>query len=849
MFKNLPKYISAAAMVSALLIGKASAQTAYYIDGYHGGVWGHYPDWNTRFMADMLKNHPNWNINIEIEPETWDRVVKVDSAAYLDFKKLFEDQSSKARIEYVSPAFGQSYMYTVQGESIIMHFKYGMRKVRQYFPTAVFSTYSSEEPCFTSALPGILTSYGFKYASLKNPNTCFGGYTRAHGGELVNWIGPDGSSILTSPRYEIEALQPNSTWQTIAWGNAPEYVNAAFKYGIKHPIGMTLQDAGWKGGPFLGSNRGYQPSQYTTWRNYFENVADKASAKDWHVSQEDIQVSLVWGSQVTQRIAQHVRHSENTITSTEKLAAIAGVYSSYQYPAKNFDAAWRTLLLSQHHDCWIVPYNGKPGDTWADKVVNWTGFTNSVCDTVRQSAQASLTRGGGKGWFAVVYNTTGSQRNEVVKLQLPGSLAGKAVSIADLNGQHIASQPTENGQSILFKADVPAAGYITYKLSENITAATQTGGIQKQADGTYILENDEYRIVIDPSKGGAITSLIAKKLDSKQFVDATSGKYFNSLRGNFYRDGGFHATSDTAASVTVLEDGPLEKAVRIDGKIDGTDCSQVIRIREGQPLIDMQLHIDWKHNVGIGETEGTVKWTQYRKPFYDDRNKLLALFPLNLKGQKVYKNAPFDVTASQLDNTFYNSWDSIKNNVILNWVDVTDGAGKYGMSLLTDHTTSYAHGQDFPLGLDVQYSGGGLWGRDYRVDGPTDIHYAIIPHTGTWDKAAVWTQSDNWNEPLMATVSEQSPLGGSKSLLSISKGLELTSIVRDGNSLLLRFFNAEGASAMKSVQFNVDAKSAQLVELDGRVKQTLVLKRVAKGKASAGFYMPRYGFRTVRLIL
>ena len=53
-----------------------------------------------------------------------------------------------------------------------------------------FSAYSSEEPCFTSALPGILKSFGFKYAVLKNPNTCWGGYTRAFGGELVDWIGP-----------------------------------------------------------------------------------------------------------------------------------------------------------------------------------------------------------------------------------------------------------------------------------------------------------------------------------------------------------------------------------------------------------------------------------------------------------------------------------------------------------------------------------------------------------------------------------------------------------------------------------------------------------------------------------
>jgi alpha-mannosidase len=85
----------------------ASAQTAWYIDGYHGGIWGHYPDWNTRFMADMLKKHPDWKINIELEPETWDRAAVIDPAAFADFKALFADQSHYGRIEYVNPAYAQ----------------------------------------------------------------------------------------------------------------------------------------------------------------------------------------------------------------------------------------------------------------------------------------------------------------------------------------------------------------------------------------------------------------------------------------------------------------------------------------------------------------------------------------------------------------------------------------------------------------------------------------------------------------------------------------------------------------------------------------------------------------------
>src|SRR6201996_588890 len=390
-FSLLLKGSLIAGMMSFGCMNNTYSQTAYFIDGYHGGVWGHYPDWNTRFMADQVKAHPNWRINLEIEPETWDVAKVKDSAAYQDFKALFADQSINAKMEYVNPDYAQSYLFDIEGESIISQFYYGIKMVKRHFPTAVFPAYSSEEPCFTSALPQILTSYGFKYASLKNPNTCWGGYTSAYGGELVNWVGPDGTKIVTSPRYAVEALQPGSTWQTIASGNSPEYIKACLAAGIQHPIGMTLQDAGWKFGPILkDGSKAYQPTQYTTWRNYFENIAIKSTNDDWKFTQEDVLVSLVWGSQILQRIAQVVRYSENKIISAEKLAAMAKVYSGTAYPADDFETAWHTLLLSQHHDCWIVPYNGKPGNTWADKVVRWTGSTNHIADSIMMLDEAKL---------------------------------------------------------------------------------------------------------------------------------------------------------------------------------------------------------------------------------------------------------------------------------------------------------------------------------------------------------------------------------------------------------------------------------------------------------------------------
>lgn len=719
-------------LLAWVLCGSATAQQAWYIDGYHGGVWGHYPDWNTRFMADQLAAHPDWNINIEIEPETWKRAMQVDSLAFNDFRKFFD----AGRIEYVNPSYAQGYLYNVSGESIIRQFQYGISFLKRYFPHAEFTTYSSEEPCFTSALPQILTSFGFKYASLKNPNTCFGGYTRAHGGEKVYWTGPDGSAILTVPRYAIEALSDKSTWQTIAWNNGPDYLQLAHNDGILHPIGMTLQDAGWKGGPFIGNN-----ANYTTWRHYFEQVVNNDSATIWNVSQEDILVNLVWGSQVTQRIAQQVRAAENKILQTEKLVAMSVWNGKMKWPQAEFDQAWRTLLLAEHHDCWIVPYNGQTGDTWADKVRNWTEQTNHICDSLIE----------------------------------------------------IGSDQQSNA------------------------------GITRIKNG-YQLENEMYRIVIDTVHGGVITSLFSKKLN-KSF--ALNG--FNELRGNFYEKGGRHSSMESKVKVTRLSNG-----LEMHGLIAGTPFTQTITITKGDPKINFELHIDWKKNTGIGQPiKGEYKWEMREKPFYNDSNKLLVVFPSTLKNVHVAKDAPFDVTESQLDNTFFNSWDSIKNNIILNWVDITDG--QYGLALFSDHTTSYTHGPNFPLGLDIQYAGMGLWGRNYTIDGPTTVNYAIVPHKGNWEEGNIPAENLKWNDPLAAYNSIFTLEGGA---------VQISSMTWQDDRLIVRLYNPSTKAVQAHLDFKKAIAGAELIELNGNTNENT--KAIMNNKQVI-VDLPRFAIRTLSI--
>jgi alpha-mannosidase len=820
------------------------SQTAWFTDGYHGGVYGHYPQWQARFMVDQLEKHPHWAINLEIEPETWDTVSVMDAKNFKAFQAYFEREGPSGRIEFVNPTWSQPYCYNISGESIIRQFHYGMVKIRQYFPSASFLTYAVEEPCFTSSLPQILQGFGFKYAVLRNPNTCWGGYTSAFGKDLVNWIGPDGTSIPAVPRYAVEELSTESTWQTESWSNSNSFIKKCIANGIQYPVGMCFQDAGWDGGPWHSQ---YQPTQYTTWTNYFEMIKGEVEPEDWRFSQEDIKPGLVWGAQVLQKIAREVRGSENLLVTAEKMAAMDYLFNGKSWPEKDFAEAWRTLMLAQHHDCWIVPYNGKPGDTWADKVVRWTDATNRIAS----EKISNIFEGNNSPEYIRVYNTQGTARKEEVTLILPEGLRGRQIEVLDAKDKPVPHQLSEddNGDfKLFFEASVPGMGYTTYRLkqSDKKLASQKKCNLSPEK---LTIETDCYSVIIDPAHGGTITSLIDKKNGNRQLVQ--KGKYLNDLRGFFYQEEKFHQGSENRAKASVTEEGELFTRIKVENQIAGHNYYQLITFYKKNPRIDFTLHIDWNGQPGIGayDQSGHYVATDRNKAFYNDGYKLHVQFPFNEIGRKIYKNTPFDVTESQLDNTLYSSWDSIKHNVILNWVDITGQEQDYGVALFSDHTTSYLQSDSLPLGLTVQYAGKALWGRNYKVHGPTEIRYALLPHTSNWERGEVEKASIQWNEPLIARFGSDSPEHQERSILeTVGDNLEISSMVVENGHLVVRIYNTSSSKISREVIWNCSVGKIEQIDLKGDPIRELLPVRKVDGRLQTGITIPQFGFTTLRLI-
>lgn len=101
------------------------SQQVFFVDGYHGDIYGHYPvEWKTRFLVDEFQKNPEWRICLEIEPETWDTVQVGTPQDYLDFKKITTDK----RVEFTNPTYAQPYAYNISGESLIRQFEYGIKR-------------------------------------------------------------------------------------------------------------------------------------------------------------------------------------------------------------------------------------------------------------------------------------------------------------------------------------------------------------------------------------------------------------------------------------------------------------------------------------------------------------------------------------------------------------------------------------------------------------------------------------------------------------------------------------------------------------------------------------------------
>jgi alpha-mannosidase len=886
--REFARYLSGGGilMAAAALDAQSGTPLVYFADGYHGGAKGHMPAGAWRDILNTLRQTQPWKLGLDIEPESWDALLRDDPVSYRELKAYLETPAPLPRVEMLGGTFSQPYGWAVNGESNIRQFIRGAQMIRRHFPATVLETYAVQEPCWASCLPQILRSLGFTAAVLKDPGTAWGGYAAGYDADLVNWVGPDGTRIPTVPRYACEDVK--KVYETESGNPTPEFARKCVEHGIPHPAGTYLQDLGWVAKPKVSGDF----IRYVTWREYIHHIADPAT-KDWKFGIEDILTTLPWGEKTLQLVAQQERSAENRILMAEKIAAIAWMEQRSPWPEQELVEAWDDLLWAQGHDPWITATTRTGRQAWAFQVAAGTLQTEENANTILENASRALASegaalpadGSAPQWLRVV-NTLGSERDEVVETNFATDRGTRFVRVLDAEGHEIPCQitPTRryssrepqsdvnrrngtanrglspgeslNAATIQFRARVPAIGSTMYRLepmSVDPTTKPQGSTSARSAEnGTVLLENDLYRVRIDPARGGAITELFAKSL-GKEFCDPSAERVLNEYRGYFIAQKQWRSSTEQPANVAILESGPLQARARISGHVGGVPFQTMITLAEGRRRIDFQVRFNYEQETWIGDPwdiKPEDRRSEPRRSQNDGRWKLQAFFPTVLRNTSIYKNAAYDVCKSRNTDTFFQRWDEIKHNIVVNWVDAFDDRNNLGLAVLSDHTTAYTHGPEHPLALVLGWGWeGGFWWGKRSLLGTTQINYALIPHQDLWDKAGISEETARWHEPLIPFLLQGAPPANlhSRSLIRTdAPGIEIPTIQLDADRALVRLFNAAGPESEFVVSFLMRPSRVELVELSGKAIRELPVQRESDGRYIVKLAMPRFGLRTLR---
>ncbi|MBO7743402.1 hypothetical protein I8J29_04295 [Paenibacillus sp. MWE-103] len=834
---------------------------AYFVDGYHGGIKGHMPLGSWADVLRRMRETPDWKLCLDIEPISWDALRRTDPASYAEVRRLIMERE-KPRVEVVAASYAQPFGWVIGGESNIRQLIRGKALVEAHFPGIDVDTYATQEPCWSSSLPQILRSLGYKRAVLKNPGTAWGGYASGIDRETVLWVGPDGTAIPCVPRYACEELV--NCWETEAGYMEPAFADKCVRLGIAHPVGSFLQDLGWPANP----RHRREALRFVTWREYMDEIAEEPT-EAWAFTQEDIRCTLPWGEGTLQRMSREVRAAENKIVAAEKLASVAGVLRGAAYPEARLQEAWDQLLLSQHHDAWICATTRTGREQWAWQAGAQSWMAEQSCDGVLDAALDSFKREAraGEAPGIRVFNLSGAERKEVAEIEIPASGAAASFRVRNGDGIEVPSQvvPTRarpdgtlHACKLLFEAETPAMGYRTYAVEPlRPEEVERSGGIAAEARAHAVVHEDcatiatdLYDIRIDTARGGVIASWKDKRLNRE--IVAT-GRAFNEFAGYLISERRWASSTEAPAMATIKENGPLRVVLELKGTFAGTGYVTTVTAAAGQRSVDFHVRFQYERDTWIGdpwEMAPEDRNTERRKSHHHTRRKLQARFPAALDDREIYKNSAFDVTLSRHADTHYERWDEIKHNIVLHWIDVYDPRRDYGLAVFADHATDYSHAKDEALALTLGWGGeGGFWWGKRPLNGVQEMRYAVLPHGGRWDRAGIQQACARWMEPLLPAFGFHSGASSMSLFRVTDPAIEVSSVTMDGEDLLVRLYNSGSEARSCSIVLGapLSAGDLSLVELDGKPLSALSSDVLPDQTREAKLSLPRQGLATVRI--
>lgn len=805
----------------------------YFVDGYHGGIEGHMPVGSWEDILDAMERHPEWKLSLEIEPQSWEYLRLHDKAVYKRLQHFVSDKKTANRVEFIGGSYGQPFCWAINGESNIRQLIRGIEVINEHFKNVVVDTYAVQEPCFTSALPQILKKLGYQRMSLKNP-TAWGGYMAPMSGGMINLYSADGSYIPTVPRYDCEELVSCSATEGAGYEYSVirDFAEKCVKHGIKHPVGMCLQDLGWSAHPLLHGI----PVEYVTWREYFKRFKDDLQGEA-KFSQEAVLCTLPWGNLTLQKMSRQVRALENRTLQIEKLLALAEIDGSVLASGRDkLKKVWDSLMLSQHHDGFICATTGEGLKSWAFRADYLTThgqkllteIEDEILDNMQETSEDQDAQS--SEIYVRVYNTLGVKRTDQAEITLALPSGYHHLEVYDEKGTKCASQwqllrkhgdESIAAAKLFFEADAEGIGYSTYivslldKQSEFDNCIAKTTG-----NNTISVETTELSVVFDMARGGSIVRLYDKELE-KDFVIQEGP--IGILKGFMVDKDTFVSNDECLTKFEILINGPIYTKLKFFGEFEGIDFETIVEIREGDRKIDITSTAVFHEETNIGypyEPKEEEKYYGTKRSSCREDYKLGIQIPLPMKEMTIIKHAPYENYESKIKDTRFDGWDEIKNNMINQYIDFYDTKTDCGIGILCDHITGYSLVENqFSLTQAFGYHAGFWWGYQ-PLKGKSQISYSIITHKGDYEEGCLPLYNQRKNEPLMVQQMSIRPERMNSSVICFEDpAFEVVTIMNQDGKTRVRVFNHSNNTKTMAYTQQISGFSGEKTDLYGKLTE------------------------------
>ncbi len=468
------------------------------------------------------------------------------------------------------------------------------------------------------------------------------------------------------------------------------------------------------------------------------------------------------------------RKAELALMDAELLSVLAE--HTVAYPAEELDAVWKLVLLNQFHD--ILP--GSSIKEVYDVTKEEYAQIAEKLERMLAERRKALT---GSGDAVTVFNTTGSERSDIVVLG-----PTDADVLVDANGNTYPVQKTKEG-AVAYVEHVPAKGYKSFTWAK----------AEREADVPFTRVNDcqletpFFTVKLDEQ--GMFTSIFDKENDREVIREGQRANvirmyedkpiYFDNWDIDIYYTEKFWDV-DQVERMEWTEVGPVRAVLEIERKASKSTIWQKIIFYANSRRIEFQTHVDWREHQTL----------------------LKVHFPVAVHTDE----ATFDVQFGNLTRKTHQntSWDVARfESCGQKWIDLSEG--HYGVSMLND--CKYGHSvKDGNMALTLIKSG--IEPNPTTDQEEHDFTYAIYPHAEGWRQAQTVAEAYKLNQPLVAeTGTEAKPAYSFASADASNVIVETVKKAEDKEGTVIRMYESENSYTKTKLTVNAEFQKAFLCNL------------------------------------